>query len=116
MSIPLLFTLPPSNRHEFIVLDTSSEKKLSLKQLNKLISDTISASPNCEEFMSKHKSSATKETIQEMKFHWDTKGRDAKMWPEYTVVTEANLGAILEVVKSVGFGVGVLEVRVGKEE
>jgi hypothetical protein len=47
MSIPLVFTLPPSNRHEVILLDTSS--KPTLKALNKQITATIASSPNCEE-------------------------------------------------------------------
>jgi hypothetical protein len=59
--------------------------------------------------------SGAPETIQEFKIHWDTKTRDAKIWPEYTVVTEENLEAVLEVLK-VGVGRDVLEVRVGKGE
>jgi hypothetical protein len=47
MSIPLVFTLPPSSRHEVILLDTSS--KPTLKALNKQITATIASSPNCEE-------------------------------------------------------------------
>ena len=50
MSLPLLFTLPPSNRHELILLDPSS--KPSLKALNKQITSTIASSPNCAECMS----------------------------------------------------------------
>jgi hypothetical protein len=116
MSIPLLFTLPPSNRHEIILLDTSS--KTSLKALNAQITSTIAASPNCAEFMGKYKKadeSGAKETIQEFRIHWDTKSRDAKIWPEYTVVTEENLGAILELLKGAP-GRDVLEIKVGKGE
>lgn len=90
MSLPLLFTLAPSNRHEIILLDTSSP---TLKSLNAQISSTITSnSPNCAEFMGKYKSGdGPKETIQEMKIHWDTKHKsDAKIWPEYTVVTEVS--------------------------
>ncbi|CAI6340912.1 unnamed protein product [Periconia digitata] len=47
MSIPVLFTLPPSNRHEVILIDTTA--KLSLKALNKQITSTIAESPNCAE-------------------------------------------------------------------
>ncbi|KAI8938761.1 hypothetical protein NX059_004627 [Plenodomus lindquistii] len=116
MSLPLLFTLPPSNRHEFITLDTSSTSKPTLKSLNKLITSTIAESPNCAEFMAHHKSpSAQKETIQQLRMHWDTKMRDSKIWPEYTVVTEDNLGAILELLKG-SPGMGVLEVKVGSAE
>ncbi|KAF2846753.1 hypothetical protein T440DRAFT_510703 [Plenodomus tracheiphilus IPT5] len=114
MSLPLLFTLPPSNRHEFITLDTTS--KPTLKALNKLITSTIAESPNCAEFMAKHKSADTaKETIQQLRMHWDTKTRDGKIWPEYTVVTDENFGAILELLKGNPV-MGVLEVKVGKDE
>lgn len=47
MSVPLLFTLPPSNRHEVILIDTSD--KPSLKTLNRQITSTIASSPNCAE-------------------------------------------------------------------
>ncbi|OAL51852.1 hypothetical protein IQ07DRAFT_678976 [Pyrenochaeta sp. DS3sAY3a] len=113
MSLPLLFTLPPSNRHEFILLDPSS--KPSLKTLNKQITATIAASPNCAEFMGKYKAADAQESIQEFKVHWDTKTRDGKIWPEYTVVTEDNLPAILELLK-LDPTRGVLEVKVGKSE
>ena len=67
--------------------------------------------------MSKHKTpdSASKETIQEFKVHWDTKSRDPKLWPEYTIVTDDNFGAILELLK-LAPGKDVLEVKVGKAE
>jgi hypothetical protein len=113
MSLPLLFTLPPSNRHEFLLLDTSS--KITLKSLNKQISSVVSSSPNCAEFMAKHKSPDSGETIQEFKIHWDTKTRDAKIWPEYTVLTDDNFPAILELLKANPV-MGVLEIRMGKPE
>jgi hypothetical protein len=47
MSFPIMFTLAPSNRHEIILLDTSS--KPTLKALNKQITATIASSPNCAE-------------------------------------------------------------------
>ncbi|KAH7081309.1 hypothetical protein BKA63DRAFT_561859 [Paraphoma chrysanthemicola] len=113
MSIPLVFTLPPSNRHEVILLDTSS--KPTLKALNKQITATIASSPNCEEFMAKHKKADQKETIQEIKMHWDTKSRDASMWPKHTIITDENFAAVLELVK-VAPGKDVLEIKVGKDE
>jgi hypothetical protein len=57
----------------------------------------------------------SKETIQELKIHWDTKSRDGKLWPEYTIVTDDNFGAILELLK-IAPGKDVLEVKVGKDE
>ncbi|KAF2818351.1 hypothetical protein CC86DRAFT_375846 [Ophiobolus disseminans] len=115
MSLPLLFTLAPSSRHEIILLDPSS--KPTLKSLNKLITTTIASSPNCAEFMGKYKKNdeGSKETIQEFKIHWDLKSRDGKIWPEYTVLTDENFGAVLEMLK-LGRGADVLEVKVGKGE
>lgn len=52
-TIPVLFTIPPSNRHEVILIDTSS--KPTLKALNAQITSTIADSPNCAEFMGKYK-------------------------------------------------------------
>ena len=67
--------------------------------------------------MSKHKKTdeGSKETIQEFKIHWDTKSRDAKLWPEYTVVTDENFGAVIEMLK-LAPGKDVLEIKVGKGE
>lgn len=68
--------------------------------------------------MSQHKKPSTSETIQEFKIHWDLKSRDHKTWPEYTIVTDENLAAVLELLKA-GVAVGrgdVLEVKVGKGE
>ncbi|KAI4667429.1 uncharacterized protein J4E79_002116 [Alternaria viburni] len=114
MSLPFLFTIPPSNRHEFLLLDTSS--KVTLKSLNAQITSTISSSPNCAEFMAKHKAAdGPKETIQEFRIHWDTKTRDGKIWPEYTVVTDENFPAILELLKANPV-MGVLEIKLGSSE
>src|SRR5690242_19023408 len=113
-TFPLLFTIPPSNRHEFLILDTTSSKP-TLKALNKQSTTTLASSPNCAEFMGKYKSTETKEQIQEFRIHWSSKEYDLKVWPEYTVVTDENLGAILELLKKDPKS-GVLEVKVGKPE
>jgi hypothetical protein len=149
-AIPLMFTLPPSNRHEVILLDT--ESKPTLKALNKQISATMKDSPNCAEcnspclplspfllcrtvalhhrwdrmsglimceckVMSKHKpaDASSGEMIQEFRIHWSEAGRDRKVWPEYTVLTDANFAAVLELLRA-GAGKDVLEVKVGKDE
>lgn len=113
MSFPILFTIPPSSRHEFIVLDTSS--KPTLKALNKQITATLAASPNCAEFMGKYKSAESKEQIQEFRIHWSSKEYDLKIWPEYTVVTDENFGSLLELLKKDPKS-GVLEIKVGKAD
>ena len=64
--------------------------------------------------MAKHKAAdGPKESIQEFKIHWDTKALDSKIWPQYTVVTEENFSAILELLKKNPV-MGVLEIKVGK--
>jgi len=66
--------------------------------------------------MAKHKpKDAPQEQIQELRIHWSENGRDRKVWPEYTVVTEENLAGIVELLKA-GIGRDVLEVKVGKGE
>ncbi|KAF2660593.1 hypothetical protein K491DRAFT_688044 [Lophiostoma macrostomum CBS 122681] len=112
-TIPVLFTIPPSNRHEVILIDTSS--KPTLKALNAQITSTIADSPNCAEFMGKYKNKEDLEQIQEFRIHWSESGRDRKVWPEFTVVTAQNWPAILELMK-LGAGKDVLEIKVGKSE
>lgn len=46
-AVPVMFTLPPSNRHEIILIDPSEVK--GLKALNKQLMATIQSSPNCAE-------------------------------------------------------------------
>ncbi|KAF1958075.1 hypothetical protein CC80DRAFT_409649 [Byssothecium circinans] len=112
MSIPIIFTLPPSNRHEVILIDGNA--KSSLKALNKLITSTIAESPNCVEFMDKYKAKdGPAEQIQAIKVHWSKSGRENKSWPEFTIVTEENMVALLKLLDS---GKDVLEIKLGKEE
>ncbi len=65
--------------------------------------------------MGKYKSQEAKEQIQEFRIHWSGKEYDYKVWPEFTVLTDENFGAVLEVLKRDGKS-GVLEVKVGKAE
>ena len=53
-----------------------------------------------------------RQQIQEFKIHWSSANRDYKTWPEYTIVTEQNWPAILELMK-LGAGKDVLEIKVG---
>lgn len=69
-----------------------------------------------QKVMAKHKSKdGPSEQIQEFKIHWDMKNRDAKLWPEYTVVTDDNFGAIVEMLRG-NPTMGVLEIKLGKDE
>lgn len=67
--------------------------------------------------MAKHKPQSNdgpKEQIQEMRVRWSESGRDRKAWPEATALTEANLPAVIEMLKY-GAGKDVLEIKVGKD-
>lgn len=69
-----------------------------------------------QQVMAKHKAKdGPAEHIKEFRLHWDTKGRDAKIWPEYTIVTDDNFAALLEVLRA-NPTMGVLEIKVGKDE
>lgn len=65
--------------------------------------------------MGKYKSAETKEQIQEFRIHWSSKEYDLKVWPEYTVVTDENFSALLELLKKDPKS-GVLEIKVGKSD
>ncbi|KAF2714320.1 hypothetical protein K504DRAFT_456554 [Pleomassaria siparia CBS 279.74] len=117
MSIPILFTLPPSNRHEAILLDTTKAGGPTLKSINKQVTAAMGTSPNCAEFMSKYKKTAeTRETIESMRIHWAETGRDRNVWPEYTELTNENLPAIIELLRLAPGKGDVLEIKVGKAE
>lgn len=103
----ILFTVGGSNRHEIISLPSS----ISLKTLNSAISSAVASSPNCAEFMSKYKKESEEpEQVSEMKIRWSPAGRDAKIWPQSTVVTDENVGAVMRLVDP---GKDVLEVKIG---
>lgn len=109
-TFPLLFTLNGATRHEIIMVTPSTP----LKALNKAITSAASsASPNCSEFMSKYKkkNEESKESIVEMKVHWSSAGRDSKIFPASTVLTEENCEAVLNMIEKVGVGRDVLEVK-----
>lgn len=65
--------------------------------------------------MGKFKNKEATEMIQEIKVHWSSAGRDTKVWPEYTVVTEENWPALIQLLE-IGKGKDVLEIKVGKDE
>lgn len=65
--------------------------------------------------MGKYKSADAKEQIQEFRIHWSSREWDLKVWPEYTVLTDENFGAVCEVLRQ-RMGCGVLEIKVGKAE
>lgn len=103
----LLFTVGGSNRHEIILLPSS----INLKSLNSAISTAVKSSPNCAEFMSKYKKQEDEpEQISELKIRWSPAGRDSKIWPQTTIITEDNVAAALKLVDP---SKDVLEVKIG---
>ena len=119
-TIPVLFTLPPSSRHEFLLLPYKSPTSptapapITIKELNRLIVATISKSPNCAEFMGSYKpQSDSPPHITEIRVHWAEAGRDRRVWPQYTIITEDNLAAVLDTIaRGGGIGRDVLEIKV----
>ncbi|KAF2232220.1 hypothetical protein EV356DRAFT_505630 [Viridothelium virens] len=108
-SFPVVFTISSSSRHDFLILST----KTSLADLRNQISALAASSPNCAEFMSKYKKkdeNAAKETVSEIKVKWAAEGRDQKIFPKETVVTEENAQAVFRMM-DLGNGKDVLEVQ-----
>jgi hypothetical protein len=91
-TIPLLFTLDGSARHDIILVTYKS----SLHSIAKQVTEVSASSPNCQEFMSKYKTEEGRE-VSELKVRWGTFGRDTKFWPATTVVTQHNCEAILKI-------------------
>jgi hypothetical protein len=113
MSFPVLFTIDGASRHELLLLPSSTT---TLKSLNTLITASAASSPNCTEFMSKFKKnddSGPKEQIAEIKVKWCAEGRDMKIWPATTVITEENVAAVLAMVER-GAGRDVVAVKMEK--
>lgn len=113
VEFPLLFTVNGPKRHEVLITNTTA----SLKELSAQIENLIVDSPNSQEFMAKYKKTGPKEKVAELKVRWSNEGRDAKWWPQSTVITEDNIDAVLSLVERSGVGKDVLEVTMaGGEE
>lgn len=116
IEFPLLFTVNGPKRHELLITNTTA----SLKELHAQIEDLVSDSPNAQEFMAKYKKQGPKEKVTELKMRWSNEGRDAKWWPQSTVITEDNIDAVLSLIERSGVGKDVLEVTMtgaeGKKE
>ena len=111
--IPLLFTINGSNRHELFIISTLA----SYSDLSSEIASLAVSSPNCKGFMSKYEKKEDK--VAEIKVKWgNAGGRDAKLWPNSTKLTEENTEAILQMMeRGGGIGRDVLDVRFeGQEE
>ena len=112
VSFPAVFTIDSSSRHDLLIIST----KTSLADLRKQISTAAASSPNCAEFMAKYKKKdegAAEETVTEVKVKWAAEGRDAKVFPKETIVTDENAHAVFRMMEQ-GNGKDVLEVQMEK--
>ncbi|RMY19478.1 hypothetical protein D0867_04660 [Hortaea werneckii] len=119
---PVLFTIEGSSRHE--VLLTSPTQTLSTLQTH--LTNLVATSPNCAEFMSKYRNRSITETVSEIRVRWAIadssgttaaggSGRDGKIWPKETVLTEENFQAVMRLLEW-GGGRDVLDVRMVRGE
>ncbi|RMZ19734.1 hypothetical protein D0859_16267 [Hortaea werneckii] len=123
---PILFTIEGSSRHEAIqkkknFLLTSPTHTLSTLQT--ALTNLATTSPNCAEFMSKYRNRNITETVSEIRVRWAiadsgtpaASGRDGKIWPKETVLTEENFRAVMRLLEW-GGGRDVLDVRMVRGE
>lgn len=110
-TFPQLFTIDSSSRHEVLLLPTN----IKLNDLRERISQASVDSPNCVEIMSKYKKAGS-EKVGEIKVKWSTAGRDTKVWPASTVLTDDNIEAVMRLIEDSGVGKDVLEVKLEKKE
>ncbi|GAB7359783.1 hypothetical protein MBLNU230_g6953t1 [Neophaeotheca triangularis] len=109
---PALFTIEGSSRHEIFLVNPGHE----LADLTKQIEALISSSPNCAEFMSKFKSNKeSSEKVKQVKVRWAAEGRDLKLFPRETVLTEDNCEAVLRMMAH-GVGKDVIDVTVEQQK
>lgn len=110
--LPILFAIDGSGRHELFIISTAA----GLSDLTSEIESLVVSSPNCKEFMSKYKK-AGDEKVAEIKVKWGSTGRDSKIWPASTVLTEENTEAVLMMIeRGGGLGRDILEVKMEKKE
>ncbi|RMZ13179.1 hypothetical protein D0864_00484 [Hortaea werneckii] len=108
---PILFTIEGSSRHE--VLLTSPTQTLSALQT--ALTNLATTSPNCAEFLSKYRNRNITESAIADSGTPAGSGRDGKIWPKETVLTEENFRAVMRLLEW-GGGRDVLDVRMVRGE
>jgi hypothetical protein len=113
-SVPVLFTVDGTTRHEVILV---SPAHATLASLRATMARIAASSPNCGEFMAHYKRPASSPPdVEEVRVRWDARSHDPKIFPASTVVTEDNLRAVVEMIGRSGVGRDTLEVRMASEE
>jgi len=115
-SVPILFTVNGSTRHELVLVHPS---KATLQGLYSEIESLTANSPNCSEFMSKYKKKDEEghETqVTELKVKWNSQSHDSKIFPGSTIVTEQNFEAVIRMIGQSGVGRDTFEVKMESVE
>ncbi|KAK0784890.1 hypothetical protein LTR91_017949 [Friedmanniomyces endolithicus] len=105
---PALFTVEGSSRHEVNPGHDVDQLRASMEKL-------ASSSPNCQEFMSKHRSKDIVEKVGEIKVKWASEGRDKQLFPKETLLTDDNCEAILRMM-AIGGGKDVFDIKLDKSQ
>jgi len=107
---PALFTIEGSNRHEILLVNPGHDVDELRSSMEKL-----SDSPNCQEFMSKHRGKDVVEKVGEIKVKWASEGRDKQLFVKETLLTDDNCEAVLRMM-AVGGGKDVFDVKLDKSQ
>ncbi|KAI6964345.1 hypothetical protein KC329_g15628, partial [Hortaea werneckii] len=95
----------------------------SANTLQTHLTNLATTSPNCAEFMSKYRNRSITETVSKIRVRWAIadpgtpagSGRDGKIWPKETMVTEENFTAVMRLLEW-GGGKDVLDVKMARGE
>ncbi|KAL1627867.1 hypothetical protein SLS54_002134 [Diplodia seriata] len=112
-AFPIIFNIDGSSRHEVLLVSPSA----SLADLTGQIESTAGTSPNCQEFMAKYAKKKGNQKVESVKVRWamGASGRDHKIFPSTTTLTDDNVAAVLALIERSGVGKDVLEVKMYEE-
>ncbi|KAK0942881.1 hypothetical protein LTR29_005622 [Friedmanniomyces endolithicus] len=108
---PALFTVEGSSRHEVFLVNPGHD----VDQLRASMEKLASSSPNCQEFMSKHRSKDIVEKVGEIKVKWASEGRDKQLFVKETLLTDDNCEAVLRMM-AIGGGKDVFDIKLDKSQ
>jgi hypothetical protein len=82
-----------------------------IDELRSKIEALLTSSVNAAEFMGKYRNKGIKEEVTEIKVKWAADGRDSRLFPRETILTEDNAEAVLRMM-AIGVGKDVFDVKV----